>query len=63
LSPVPLVTLTNKYENDQKIKRQMNFSKHANSEYESSITNPTGFSFILYFIFAIEMKKVVKMSR
>jgi len=31
LSPVPLVT--NKYSNDQKIKRQMNFSKHANSKY------------------------------
>ena len=55
LSPVPLVT--NKYSNDQKIKRQMNFSKHANSEYGSSLTNATSFSFLLYFMFAIEMKK------
>ena len=35
----------------------MNFPKHANSKYESSITNATCFSFLLYFMFAIEMKK------
>jgi len=35
----------------------MNFSKNANSKYESSITNATGFSFLLYFMFATEMKK------
>ena len=58
LSPVLLVT--NKYSNNQKIQRQMNFSKHANNKYESSITNATSFSFLLYFMFAIEMKKKSK---
>jgi len=35
----------------------MNFSKHANSKNESSPTNGTSFSFLLNFMFAIEMKK------
>jgi len=35
----------------------MNFSKHENSQYESSLTNATSFSFLLYFMFTIEMKK------
>jgi len=32
--------------------KDMIFFKHANSKYESSITNATSFSFILYFMFA-----------
>jgi len=59
LSPVLLVT--NKYSNDQQIERQMNFSKHANSKYESSLTNANSlFSFI--FDVCYRNEKVVKMS-
>jgi len=36
----------------------MNFSKHANSKYESSITNATSYSFLHYFMFAIEWKSI-----
>ena len=41
----------------KKSKRQMNFSKHANSEHESPLTNATSFNFLLYFLFAIELKE------
>jgi len=37
--------------------KDMNFFKYGNSKCESSITSATSFSFLLYFMSAIEMKK------
>jgi len=37
--------------------KHVNNSKHVNNKYESSLTNATSFSFLLYCMFAIEIKK------